>query len=266
MDELRRVLARHGIDTVSLCAVEEADEEIYVLTAPGAAAVPLWRRLRAMVDETGRWPIILGGDEDLEMLVEGFEDDDQSAAAILRAAERVDPEKWLADQRVDGDEGGDEDAEEWDEALEEYAAEAGAEVGGDEAAAEVDAADDFTIPCDILSGKPLARVHLALLPTPRGWESAAFLRFGGWNACPEPEVHVALWRRWNELYGAEPVGISRDVVEGTASRPPADEAAAATLAREQYLYCDDIVSQGVGSISRLATLLENRPTWYFWWD
>ncbi len=37
------------------------------------------------------------------------------------------------------------------------------------------------------------------------------------------------------------------------------------LAREQYLYCGDIVSQGVGSIAGLAAILEVSTHWYFWW-
>jgi hypothetical protein len=38
------------------------------------------------------------------------------------------------------------------------------------------------------------------------------------------------------------------------------------LAREQYLYCSDIVWQGVGSVSNLSKTLLNSNYWYFWWD
>jgi hypothetical protein len=38
------------------------------------------------------------------------------------------------------------------------------------------------------------------------------------------------------------------------------------LAREQYLYCGDIVDQGTGTLSRLATALMADDWWYFWWD
>jgi hypothetical protein len=61
-------------------------------------------------------------------------------------------------------------------------------------------------------------------------------------------------------------GISEDVVEAAVPLPPQTMEAALILAREQYAYCDDIVSQGCGTIEHLAELLVNRPTWYFWWD
>ena len=38
------------------------------------------------------------------------------------------------------------------------------------------------------------------------------------------------------------------------------------LAREQFAYCDDIVTQGVGSIDALADGLRGSKSWYFWWD
>jgi hypothetical protein len=38
------------------------------------------------------------------------------------------------------------------------------------------------------------------------------------------------------------------------------------LAREQYLYCADIVDQGTGSLSLLAANLMVDPWWFFWWD
>jgi hypothetical protein len=38
------------------------------------------------------------------------------------------------------------------------------------------------------------------------------------------------------------------------------------LAMEQYLYCADIVDQGVESVANLATLLLKQKVWYFWWD
>ena len=38
------------------------------------------------------------------------------------------------------------------------------------------------------------------------------------------------------------------------------------LAWEQFLFCEDIVSQGVETISNLGATLLNSPYWFFWWD
>jgi hypothetical protein len=39
-----------------------------------------------------------------------------------------------------------------------------------------------------------------------------------------------------------------------------------TVAKEQYIYCADIVDQGVGDISTLAATLIGQNWWSFWWD
>jgi hypothetical protein len=124
----------------------------------------------------------------------------------------------------------------------------------------------FTIPFDILSGEPLPKVHVALLPTRTPWHVPLFLRFGNWNACPHPVVHARLIRAWNERYGAEPVGLSHDVLEMRVSKRPAGAQDASRLAVEQYAYCADLVDQGVGTVESLATLLIKTRSWYFWWD
>ena len=38
------------------------------------------------------------------------------------------------------------------------------------------------------------------------------------------------------------------------------------LAREQFVYCPDIVYQGTGTLAGLAAALLEGTTWYFWWD
>jgi hypothetical protein len=81
-----------------------------------------------------------------------------------------------------------------------------------------------------------------------------------------PHVQVMLFRRWKEKYDAEPVVIAGDVVELRVGRPPKTDEAALELAREQYSYCDDIVSQGTMTLERLAESLKGGTVWYFWWD
>src|SRR4051812_14998984 len=93
--------------------------------------------------------------------------------------------------------------------------------------------DDFSIPYDVLTKKPLPRVHVGLVPTVNGCEVPAFLKFGGWNDCPHPHHHVAIMSYWQERYGAEVVGITHDIVEMLVARPPRSRAKALELAGEQ---------------------------------
>lgn len=237
--------------------MERSNDDTYLLTAPGKEAVTVWRRLRALVEETGRYPVILGSDEDLERHVENLElydlelceeeSEGSSLGEILHAAQGFDAVLWMQQRTRGGLESvmGDWPAGRAPPAL------------GDES---------FTVHRDVLTREPFEGVHIALVSTRSGWEVPAHLRFGGFNACPQPHEHVALWHRWHDLYGAELVGISHDVVEALVSRPPNDREGGAQLAREQYAYCSDIVSQGCGTICELAALLINRSTWYFWWD
>jgi Domain of unknown function (DUF4253) len=73
----------------------------------------------------------------------------------------------------------------------------------------------------------------------------AYLRWGGWNDCPAPEYHVAAMRSWRDRYEAELVGMSSDTINLRVSRRPKTRDKALALAREHYVYCSDIIDQGV---------------------
>jgi hypothetical protein len=77
---------------------------------------------------------------------------------------------------------------------------------------------------------------------------------------------VALLRFWHDKYGAQIISATDDVIECTVSRPPSTREQAMELAREQFLYCADIVYQGVQTVSNLGAGLLNSKYWYFWWD
>lgn len=119
---------------------------------------------------------------------------------------------------------------------------------------------------DWKTSEPLERVYIARIPTHDWTEIPAYLRFGGWNACPAPEYHVAAMRSWHDRYGAELVVASSDVIELRVARRPGTRREAMALAKEFYLYCPDTVEQGTQDLSTLAALLLNSDNWYFWWD
>lgn len=200
-------------------------------------------------------PVVVGGDEDLEMLNEQFslfsgtEDDAlQSAARILAAAERL---------RASGDFSG------WPGvgSPDDFTAPDGdwpAELPSDQ--------PGLTVSQDIFSGSPKKDVHILLVPAKQAWEVPAYLHWGGWNECPAPEFHVVALQMWHERFGAELVGINGDTMNVQVARKPVDRDAALLLAREQYQYCPDIVDQGTGTLASLAAALMTGSWWFFWWD
>lgn len=246
---------------LDLTPVEPPELEIFVAQIPGGEqAVELWLALRQEYTQTGYWPLLLGSQLWLEeALDEDLEELQAEIQADLAAAATMTPESFFAENRnslPDPDEDGDQEVDEW--------AEMAAEMGIDPP--DYQPPPRFSVPYDLLSGQPQEQIYLALVPVSQPWELAARLRFGGWNACPEPALQICLQRYWHERYGAEPVCLSADVLEMRVLRPPQTEEAAMTLAEEQCLFCDDIVFQGVMTLGNLQKTLLNSEVWYFWWD
>jgi Domain of unknown function (DUF4253) len=127
-------------------------------------------------------------------------------------------------------------------------------------------APQLSVAIDMMSGLPLSKVELIVLPTEDWTAIPAYLNWGNWNGCPAPEYHVTALRSWRDRFGAELIGLSHDVMNIRVRRRPETREAALDLAREQYAYCSDIVEQGVGTLSALAAVLMESDWWYFWWD
>jgi hypothetical protein len=125
---------------------------------------------------------------------------------------------------------------------------------------------ELTVTTNILSGKPLDKVYIALIPTDDWTTIPAYMRFGDWNDCPPPEYHVAAMRHWRDRCGVELVGMSFDTLNLKVARAPRTREDAMALAHEQYVYCSDIIEQGTQTFSRLAAGLMGSDWWFFWWD
>lgn len=119
---------------------------------------------------------------------------------------------------------------------------------------------------DTLSGKPAAKVYIGLAPTDDWTTIPAYLRWGGWNDCPAAEYHVAAMRTWRDRYGAELIGMSSDTLDIRVATKPKTRQEALALARDQYVYCTDIIDQGLQTYSALAASLMANDWWFFWWD
>ena len=124
----------------------------------------------------------------------------------------------------------------------------------------------LSVAWDPRTGQPRSTVRIALIPTDDPTAIPAYLRWGNWNSCPPPAYHVAALRAWRDRYGAELVGLSADVINLRVSRKPATREDALELARAHYVYCNDIIDQGVGSYRELAAGLMASDWWFFWWD
>lgn len=115
-------------------------------------------------------------------------------------------------------------------------------------------------------GNFLPEVYIGLLPTKRWEEVPALLKYGGWNACPPPEYHVAAFQSWKERFDAQLIAMTFDTVELRIGRNPTTRDEAMSLARELYAYCNDLIDQGVESLSALAAITMNQSHWSIWWD
>ena len=131
---------------------------------------------------------------------------------------------------------------------------------------EAPASPGLSVTYDVLTGQPHRQIPIALIPTDDPTTIPAYLRWGGFNACPNPEYHVAALRHWRDRYGAELVGLDMGTLNVRVARRPETRDEALALARLQYDYCDDIVEQGVETLSALGASLMAHEWWYFWWD
>lgn len=257
----------------------------------GRGALNTWERLKSSGDG---WPIIVGGDEDLAQIAEqwtietGVRPEDILARAdVLRhpdslralvVAQREDGgaatremlakgDDELLPQIIETDQDGNSrslsPAEVRKTMLEGLEA-SEPEVG--EWPAEADATGGGLAVAYDLDGKPLDKVHILILPTKEPAAAPAYLRWGGWNACPASEYHVAALRDWHRRYGAVPVAMTGDVINVHVTRRPQSRDDALSLAREQFLYCEDIVLQGTDTLAPLAAGLMQSDWWFFWWD
>jgi hypothetical protein len=192
--------------------------------------------------------VILGDQDDVERTLECFASEERSIEDLLAEAEDIDVQAWFADRAEEyAEDECEPEAAEWPEE-------------------GVSPLDQLSAHVDVLTQKPHDKVYIATLPTTQLWQAACYLKIGGWNAMPVASEHAALWRYWGEKYGATVASITSDVVEFTVDRPPQTREEALLLAREHYLYCSDIVDQGVESIEALAATLLKAPVWFFWWD
>ncbi|WP_367872445.1 DUF4253 domain-containing protein [Luteolibacter sp. Populi] len=203
------------------------------------------QKLRSEYAATGHIPVILGDRDSVERLMETYEFNTEEGE-LPDSLER-DPSAWFQ-ERIDEDPEAFESMED-DEFHPESAAPMTSFAAGHDH-----------------RGNEIEEVWIAKVEAAHSWDLPLKLGYGAWNSCPSPEGHSVIARYWAEKYGAEIAVMTSDTVEFTVARPPVTPEQCAELAREQFIYCTDIVDQGVGSVSTLAKCLEGSTVWFFWWD
>jgi hypothetical protein len=203
--------------------------------------------LRNLVEKTGYWPVVLGGETDLashESAIVGL--GSGGAHQILANARALDSDVWLTERLEVRLQGQPDLHEEWP--------------------ADVQHDDSFSIPYDLGTAALRTTCFVGLVPAAASWQVPALLHFGNRGDCSTSAEHASVLARWERMYAAEVVGMTRTAVELSVGSPPGEPAEALDLAHEQFAYCPNIVLQGTLTIERLAATLLDGRVWFFAWD
>jgi hypothetical protein len=247
IDDLVDRLATRGID---IPALEPLPLAVGVTAmgfpSEGDAALAWWRRLRAVHEPTGFWPVLVPSVEeavDASGKVEAGPGERLARAVEMDGAEVLNPQgatfESLDDQRRQ------DMLEKWPEAPGRI--------------------DGFGLPY-LRNGQP-APVLVALVAAESGWQVPTLLDYGYWNDCPEPAVHGAVLRRWYHRYGAELVCMTANSLELAVTRPPRTRLEALAFAWEYPRYClDGMDLYDADDVPDLAACLIDAEVVRLWWD
>ena len=264
IESLSKVLLANELNPDSFTA-STGNEKIFRGELPAGRVMETWVKLAKAAPETKYWPIIRGALDDYHEPVEC------DAEAVLAAVPAGNIREILKPR-----------IEERREALVEIMPEFAQATDLDELARLADVTGINLFGANIeepwpteapdrvsfhtvreLNRGPAATL---LIKVEHSYEVPAHLGFGGWNDCPSPELQVAVLREWHKEYNAVPACITGDVLECAVAKRPQTEGEAMKLAAEQWIFCDDIVSQGTQTIRKLAMEIWRSPNWFFWWD
>ena len=256
--QILTIVHTYSIDTSDPQLLAELPEPILYFLTSGRDAERCWQALRAEVAATGYWPVILGNDDDFERVTDHLTSRytrNMSVATILADTATIDAEEWLraALQMQDSEDGP------WDTTEGEFALRGSWPT-------KLTRTTTISVPYDWQTHEPYPHIAIGLVPTTVSWQIPAYLRFGDYNACPNPSEHAGVLKRWEEQFGSEVVSMTHDTIELRVAHPPTNREHAIALAYEQFAYCSDIVDQGVGTLDALAATLLNGSVWFFWWD
>ncbi len=131
---------------------------------------------------------------------------------------------------------------------------------------DVEPSSGFLAPIDH-HGLVVPELMIGISPAPlaRWWETFAWTRFGNWNSCPPPAVHIMLNRLWAKEHAAVLVAHGYATVELSIAKPIQRRDEAMRMAQVHHRYCPDNI-EGAGTFEEYAASLIGATTWSFWWD
>lgn len=244
----QRVSLEGGVDEDDERTRPDPVNSFYMIDVRADKILQAWKTARALVEKTGYYPVIT---EEYDRLFEymEFEDDEYDSAATIKAALSVNVEKFFEEQAAELSDDDDDESDlkgVWDSSL------------------IPTASENFHVITSSGSGDSL--LQLVFCPTKISWQVCAVLCWGNSNDGIDPSCHAAAHKYWGTKYDAELVCITSDTMEFTVRKPPTTQEQAMELAHEQFVYCPDIVHQGVETVSNLGMTLINCGKWFFWWD
>jgi hypothetical protein len=229
----------------------EGEKPGFVLEVPWNQALETWRTLRSFCEESGYYPLLLESLDELKGHLGRKIQSGESLKQLAVQAEQIEPVEVLKTRRLRLEKlhGYDENFPPSGEYPEDL----------------YDPSEEYYYTLHYRYEPAPQNMTVLLVPTTNPWEAPAWLHFGGFGQAPKVAEQTAMLQSWYRRYGAEPILLSRDVLEMRVMRPPQTPEQALDLALEQFYFCDDIVYQGTGSLEALACTLHQVPTWYFWW-
>lgn len=243
--------------------IEFRGTELFFASIPADDGLQAWTAALSFSDR-GYWPLLVVSEEKLNEIVRVAEELDyrpegyppaKTVDEIILASQGIDVEHYLSDR--------DEPIYKEDEWYGKWPEEEAELAPTFAQFFDIELNPDSEVNFDLL---PIGNVLLVLCPVATPWTIPAFLNLGGWNYCPEPHEHVAIFRYWFEKFGAVPGFIAYDTFEFFVERPPKTKEDAIDLALKHSQYCPDTVDQGHETVMNLAAALLNCHFWHFWWD
>lgn len=240
---LQDILLASGIGVSILKQVDyrrEVPGGFYLLDVPVGESEEVWNKLRDLAPSTGHWPVV--GWNRFGHLPEG-QDTSGTPWTVINEGVQFDAKQWFASDKTS--------FSRRDFSQTSYDAHPGTGF-------------QLHLHRRQFRGTSAGYVPITLVPTDIPWQVPAYLDISGND--PPASVHVAVMKYWHVEWGAELFGAVPGEIEMLIKRPPSTVNEALGLAREQYVYCPDLVQQNTRTIEGLASHLLNSKVWWFWWD
>lgn len=249
---LRDVVVADDIELQEI-PINEIEEKypIYTLETAFDETIPLWEKLKGNIETLQHIPVILGGRDSLGKHWE-MRDEAEMPEAYLSLAKAVNARQWL-DKKY---------AQFYSHTYDNPFTEA--DILGKWQ--NVQPYNTFKMSNIHFDNDTKPNFYIGLIPTTKNWEIPAYLGYGCWNDCPCAEFHVAIQHYWHDRYGGEIVALLNDRMIMHMTQPVTDQDAALLLARDQMVYCHDVVMQVYRTINGCAAALLDSKYWLFWWD